>query len=161
MQNCAFGKVSSIFVSKIMVVSTLLLISSFRDTNLFHLHSLHKVHYKPLSLFEHSYLIHRDFYHLFLLDLLVITRLIADETYSFQVFAFICIFMDAVKSELLTLTFQSDCEDVSSYQTITLLLQSERLSKLRITPLAISVYLSQPYLQPQLVLQPFPKMNKK
>ena len=52
--------------------------------------------------------------------------------------------MDAVKSELLTLTFQSDCEDVSSYQTITLLLESERLNKLRFTPLATTVYLSHP-----------------
>ena len=50
--------------------------------------------------------------------------------------------MDAVKWELLTLTFQSDCEDVSSYQTITLLLQSERLNKLRFTPLPTTVYLS-------------------
>ena len=55
---------------------------------------------------------------------------------------FICIFMDEIKSELLTLTFQSDCEDVSSYQTITLLSQRERLSKLRFTPLATTVYLS-------------------
>ena len=51
--------------------------------------------------------------------------------------------MDPVKSELLTLTFQSDCENVSSYQTMTLLLQSERINKLRFTPLAITVYLSQ------------------
>ena len=57
---------------------------------------------------------------------------------------FICIFMDEIKSELLTLTFQSDCEDVSSYQTITLLSQRERLSKLRFTPLATTVYLSHP-----------------
>ena len=55
---------------------------------------------------------------------------------------FICIFMDAFKSELLTLTFQSDCEDLSSYQSITLLLQSERLNKLRFTPLATTVYVS-------------------
>ena len=27
---------------------------------------------------------------------------------------FMCIFMYAIKSELLTLTFQSDCEDLSS-----------------------------------------------
>ena len=52
--------------------------------------------------------------------------------------------MDEIKSELLTLTFQSDCEDVSSYQTITLLLESERLNKLRFTPLATTVYLSHP-----------------
>ena len=57
---------------------------------------------------------------------------------------FICIFMDVIKSELLTLTFQSDCEDVSSYQTITLLLQIERPNKLRLTPLATTVYRSHP-----------------
>ena len=50
---------------------------------------------------------------------------------------FICIFVDAIKSELLALTFQSHCEDVSSYQTITRLLQSERINKLRFTSLAI------------------------
>ena len=57
---------------------------------------------------------------------------------------FVCIFMDTIKSELLTLTFQSDCEDWSSYQTTTLLLQSERLNKLRFTLLATTVYLSHP-----------------
>ena len=35
------------------------------------------------------------------------------------------------------------CEDSSSYQTITLLLQSERLNKLRFTRLPTTVYLSQ------------------
>ena len=50
--------------------------------------------------------------------------------------------MDAVKSELLTLTFQSDHEDLSSYQTINLLLQSERPKKMRLTPLATTVSLS-------------------
>ena len=49
---------------------------------------------------------------------------------------FICIFVDAVKSELLTLTFQSDCEDLNLYQTITILLQSERSNKLIFIPLA-------------------------
>ena len=59
----------------------------------------------------------------------------------------ICIFVDAIKSELLALTFQSHTEDVSSYQTITLLLQSEHLNKLRFTSLAIlSIYApTQPY----------------
>ena len=55
---------------------------------------------------------------------------------------FICILMEAFKSELLTLTFQSDCKDLSLYQTITFLLQSERLNKLRFTPLATTVHLS-------------------
>ena len=53
-------------------------------------------------------LIHRDFYHIFLIDLFVITRLIADETCSPEIFTFNCIFMDATKSELLPLSFQSD-----------------------------------------------------
>ena len=44
----------------------------------------------------------------------------------------ICFFMDAIKSELLSLTFQSDCEDVSSYQTVNLLLQK--------TPEQIEIY---------------------
>ena len=57
---------------------------------------------------------------------------------------FLKIFIDAVKSELLTLIFQSDCEDLSSYQTITLLLQRKRFSKLRFTPLVTIVYLSHP-----------------
>ena len=50
---------------------------------------------------------------------------------------FIYIFVDAIKSELLPLTFQSDCEDLSSYQTITLLLQSERLNALAICSLIV------------------------
>ena len=54
---------------------------------------------------------------------------------------FICIFIDAIKSELLTLTFQSDIV-FTSYQIITLLLQSERLNQLRVTPLNTTVYLS-------------------
>ena len=53
---------------------------------------------------------------------------------------FICISMDAMKSELLT--FQSDCEDLSSYETIILLLESEHLNKLRFTSLTTTVYLS-------------------
>ena len=55
---------------------------------------------------------------------------------------FICVFMDAIKSELLTLTFQSSCEDFSSYQTIILLLCRGRINKLRFTPLPTTVYLS-------------------
>ena len=45
--------------------------------------------------------------------------------------------MDAIKSELLSLTFQNDCEDLSSYQIITLLLQSKRLNALAICPLTV------------------------
>ena len=52
--------------------------------------------------------------------------------------------MDAIKSELLTLKLENGCEDLSSHRTITLLLQSRRLKKLRFTPLAITVYLSHP-----------------
>ena len=56
-------------------------------------------------------------------------------------FHFIYIFNDAIKLELLTLTFQSAiCEYWSSYQTITLLLQSKHLNQLK--PLATIVYLS-------------------
>ena len=62
-------------------------------------------HFQPLT---NIHLVHWDFYHLFLLDLFVITRLIADETCLLRYLHFICIFIDAIKSELLTLTFQSD-----------------------------------------------------
>ena len=48
----------------------------------FHFHALTSIH-----------LIHGDFYHLFLINLFVITKLIADETCSDE----ICIFMDAIK----------------------------------------------------------------
>ena len=44
------------------------------------------------------------------------------------------------KSELLTCTFNSDF--VSSYQTITLLWQSEHLNQLKLMPLVTTVYLS-------------------
>ena len=55
---------------------------------------------------------------------------------------FTCIFIDAIKSELLTLKFQSDIVRISSsYQTITLLLQSEHLNQLKWTPLATTIYL--------------------
>ena len=47
---------------------------------------------------------------------------------------FICIFMDAIKSELLTFIFQSDIVRIWAHETVTLLLQSERLNKLRFTP---------------------------
>ena len=52
-------------------------------------------HFNPLTIIHLAY---RDFCHFFLFDLLVITRLIADETS----------FIDAVKLKLLPLTFQSD-----------------------------------------------------
>ena len=55
---------------------------------------------------------------------------------------FTCIFIDAIKSELLTLKFQSDIVRISSsYQTMTLLLQSEPLNQLKWTPLATTIYL--------------------
>ena len=54
----------------------------------------------------------------------------------------ICIFMDAIKSEFLTLTFQSDCEGFSSYQTIKLSPLYYKVNELRFTSLATTVYLS-------------------
>ena len=53
---------------------------------------------------------------------------------------FICIFIDTIKSELLTLTltFHSNCEDLNYHP----LFQHERRSQLRFTPLTITVYLS-------------------
>ena len=59
-------------------------------------------HFHPLT---NIYLIHRDFYHLFLLDLFVITMV---GLVNLRYLHFICIFMNAIKSELLTLTFQLD-----------------------------------------------------
>ena len=69
-------------------------------------------HFHPLT---NIYLIHRDFYHLFLLDLFVITMV---GLVNLRYLHFICIFMNAIKSELLTLTFQLDtvrCELISNY----------------------------------------------
>ena len=66
----------------------------------FHFHPLINIH-----------LVHRDFYHLFL------------------------IVIDFDISKL-------HCEDLGSYQTITFLLQSERLNKLTFTPLPTTAYLS-------------------
>ena len=60
--------------------------------------------------------------------------------FSLNICIFVCIFMDAIKSEFLTLTFH--CEDLSSNQTVTLLLQSQRLKKLIFTPPPTTVYLS-------------------
>ena len=59
-------------------------------------------HFRPLT---NIYLIHQDFYHLFLLDLFVITMV---GLVNLRYLHFICIFMNAIKSELMILTFQSD-----------------------------------------------------
>ena len=62
--------------------------------------------FHPLTNFQ---LVHWDFYHFFLLKLIVIPRMIAYETCFPGRFAFFfCIFIYAITSELLTLTFQSD-----------------------------------------------------
>ena len=84
-------------------------------------------HFNPLTIIHLAY---RDFCHFFLFDLLLITRLIADETS----------FIDAVKLKLLPLTFQSDI--VRIWAHIKLQLQSERLNQLKLTPIATTVYLS-------------------
>ena len=89
------------------------------------------------------HLIHQDFYHLFLLDLFVITRLLADGTCSPEIFAFYLHFCRCIKVGVIGFDISKwHCEDLSSYQTITLLLQRERLKKLRFTPLSTTVYLS-------------------
>ena len=77
---------------------------------------------------------------------------------------FICIFIDAIKLELLIDISKLHCEDLSSHQTITLLLQSERLNQLRLTLLANIVYiacLSNPTPNHHLPSIRFPKMYKK
>ena len=53
---------------------------------------------------------------------------------------FICIFIVTIKSELLTLTFQSDIVRIWAH---THLLQSKCLNQLRLITLATTVYLSQ------------------
>ena len=56
---------------------------------------------------------------------------------------FTCIFIDAIKSELLTLTFQSDIVRIWAHTKLsTLLFQSKGLNRLRLAPLATTVYLS-------------------
>ena len=56
---------------------------------------------------------------------------------------FTCIFIDVIKSELLTLTFQSDIWRIWAHTKLsTLLFQSEELNRLRLAPLATTVYLS-------------------
>ena len=62
----------------------------------FHFHLLTNIH-----------LVHRDFYYLFLINLFVITR--ADEIFVLlRDLHFTYIFIDAIKSKLLTLTIESD-----------------------------------------------------
>ena len=109
-------------------------------------------HFHPLT---NIHLTHRNFYHLFLRDLSVITRLM--RLALLRYLDFICIFMDGIKSELLTLTFQSDCEYLSSYQTITLLLQSERLKKLRFVTTVYLSYQPSPNPSRNLPTNRFPK----
>ena len=60
------------------------------------------------------------FLSLFLLKLIVIPRLIAYETYFPGRFAFFCIFIDAITSELLTLTFQDESDIVRIWAHIKL-----------------------------------------
>ena len=56
---------------------------------------------------------------------------------------FISIFIDAIKSELLTYTFQSDIVRIWAHIKLSaFLLQSERVNQLKLTPLATTVYLS-------------------
>ena len=64
---------------------------------------LHVFHFDPLT---NIHLVYQHFSHFFLIDLFVITRLIADETCSLLIFVFLCI--DPIKSDILTFTFQSD-----------------------------------------------------
>ena len=96
------------FLSVFLVFFLFLSVISLTDTNglqngtgegiiiffVFHFHPLTNIH-----------LIHRDFYHLFLLDLFVITMM---KLVLLRYLHFIYIFMNVIKSELLILTFQSD-----------------------------------------------------
>ena len=83
-------------------------------------------HVHPLTIIH---LVNRDFNHFCLIDLFVITRLIADETCSPQRFAFYLHFHWCNQVEVIVFDISKwHCEDLSSYQTITLLLQSEHLN---------------------------------
>ena len=89
--------------------------------------------------------------HFFLLDLFLVIRLMA--LVLLRHLHFICIFIDAVKLELLTLTFQSNIVNIWAH---TKLSQNERLHQLRFTPLGTTVYLEPPF-----IFSPFAKIYKK
>ena len=90
------------------------------------------------------HLVVRDFYHFFLINLFVITRLIADESCSPKRFAFYLDFDWCNQVGVIYFDISKwHCEHLSSYQTIILLLQSECLTQLRLKPLATIAYLSQ------------------
>ena len=81
----------------------------------------------------------RDFYHFFLIDLLIITRLLSYETCSSLQICILFVF----SLIQLTLTFQSDIARIWAHtKRSTLLFQSKWPNRLRLTPLAITVYVS-------------------
>ena len=98
-------------------------------------------YFHPLA---NIHLVYRDFYHFFLINLFVIiTRLIADVTCSSKRFTFYlhfhwCNWVGVIDFDIS----KWHCEDLSSHQTITLLLQGKRLNELRLTSLTTIVYLS-------------------
>ena len=97
----------------------------------FHFHSLTSIH-----------LVYWDFYHFFFDRSICIPDWKLIKLVLLGDLHFTCIFIDAVKLQLLTFISKWHCEDLSSYQTITLLLQSERLNKVRLAPVFTTIYLS-------------------
>ena len=99
------------FISFFLLVFLFLMAFSLTDTNDSQDSKLERENHYLVFLFHsitNIHLVHRDFYHFFLIDLFVITRLLGDETCSPWIFTFTSIFISAIKSELLPLTFQSD-----------------------------------------------------
>ena len=82
--------------------------------------------FHPLTNFQ---LVHWDFYHFFLLKLIVIPRMIAYETcfpgrFAFFLHFYLCNYVGVIDFDISKWHY----EDLSSYQTITLLLQNELLN---------------------------------
>ena len=98
-------------------------------------------YFHPLA---NIHLVYRDFYHFFLINLFVIiTSLIADVTCSSKRFTFYLHFHWCNWVGLIDFDIPKwHCEDLSSHQTITLLLQCKRLNELTLTSLTTIVYLS-------------------
>ena len=89
--------------------------------HVFHFHLLANIH-----------LVHGDFYRFCLIDLFVITRLIGDETCSPQRFAFFWIFVDEIRSELLTLTSQSDITRICAHSKLSTFYRTNTLTAILI-----------------------------
>ena len=99
-------------------------------------------HFHPLT---NIHLVYRDFHPFFLINLFIIARLVANESFASYRFAFYLRFHRCNEVGVIDFDISKwNCEDLSSYQTIILLLQGKRFNQLRLKPLPTIVYL--PYL---------------